>query len=302
MNRNEPDSTSLDLLLDTITNTFGGVLFVTILVVLQLRTGQMINEVRSANEPAAHSINALHEELSRKKDEVDLLKQVAGAQRRAISQLSMGDAQESLRQVIEFRARLQELDAERVRSLAAIEQEARKAEQLDSQLADRRSRIELEKQRQEQLEQDITREKLVRTRTAELPTLRETAKREFPVIVKFGRLYAPYSLDPVSLERTRHLEEFVLIGKENEITRLTPNPLQGIPLDSSESAEDMLGRLWDQFPKEAFYVCGAVWDDSFSEFPALKKALVERGIEYRLIPTKEGDMVQEGNVGGAFVQ
>ena len=64
----------------------------------------------------------------------------------------------------------------------------------------------------------------------------------------------------------------------------------------------MLGRLWDQFPKDSFYVCGAVWEDSFSEFPALKNSLVTRGIEYRLIPTAEGDMIQEGSTDGAFVQ
>lgn len=302
MNRNEPDSTSLDLLLDTITNTFGGVLFVTILVVLQLRTSQLIDEARTANESATHSVEALREELSRKKDEVNLLNQVAGAQRRAMGQLTMGDAKESLRQVIEFRERLQELDSERSRSIATIEQEERETEQLNSQLADRRTRIELEKQRQRDLKQELIREKLARTRTAELPTLRATAKREFPVIVRFGRLYMPYALDPVSLERTRHLDEFVAIGEENGVTRLTPNPLLGIPLDSSESSADMLRRLWDQFPKGSFYVCGAVWDDSFSEFPALKESLVERGIEYRLIPTAMGDVIQEGSVSGAFVQ
>jgi len=41
---------------------------------------------------------------------------------------------------------------------------------------------------------ETAREKLVRTRTAELPALRATEKREFPVIVRFGRLYTPYEL------------------------------------------------------------------------------------------------------------
>ena len=302
MNRNEPDSTSLDLLLDTITNTFGGVLFVTILVVLQLRTSQLVDASLSANKSAASSTDLLNEALQRRIDEVNLLKQVAGAQRRSIGQLSRGDSQKSYEQVIEHRARLQDLAIERSNSISAIEHEASETERLTSQLDERKANIEVERQRREEIEREVAREKLVRTRTAELPTLRATEKREFPIIVRFGRLYTPYKLDPVSLERSRHLDDFLPLGEKDEVMRLTPNPLQGIPLDSSDDSEEMLGRLLDQFPKNSFYVCSAVWDDSFSEFPALKNSLVTRGIEYRLIPTAAGDMIQEGSTDGAFVQ
>lgn len=302
MNRNEPDSTSLDLLLDTITNTFGGVLFVTILVVLQLRTSQVIDASLTANKFAVSATDVLHEEIKRRTDEMNLLKQVAVAQRRSMEQLSRGDAKKSYQQVIQYRERLQELDIERSLAMSTIEREASEVERLKSEMDDRRAHIEVERQRRDELEMEMAREKLMRTRTAELPTLRATEKREFPVIVRFGRLYTPYELDPVSLERSRHLDEFLPLGEEDEVERLTPNPLRGIPLDSSEKSEQLLGQLWDQFPKDSFYVCAAVWDDSFSEFPALKNSLVTRGIEYRLIPTAAGDTIQEGNTSGAFVQ
>lgn len=302
MNRNEPDSTSLDLLLDTITNTFGGVLFVTILVVLQLRTSSVIDASLAANKSVVSSSDILKEELSKKKDEVRVLKQAAAAQRRSLGHLSQGDAQESYHEVIAARTRLQELAIERARTLLAIEKETSEEERLKSGLDEQTVKLEIERQRQHELEREMAREKALRTRTAELPTLRATEKREFPVIVRYGRLYTPYRLDPISLERSRHLDDFFPLGAEGEVNRLTPNPLRGIPLDASEISEDMLGRIWDQFPKDSFYVCGAVWDDSFSEFPALKNALVTRGIEYRLIPSVAGDMIQEGSTSGAFVQ
>ena len=302
MNRNEPDSTSLDLLLDTITNTFGGVLFVTILVVLQLRTSSVIDASLAASKSKAVSSDALTEELSRKRDEVRVLKQAAAAQRRSLGHLSQGDAPESYREVVAARARLQELAIERARTLTAIKNETSEEERLMSGLDEQEAKVKIERQRQHELEREIAREKALRIRTAELPTLRATEKREFPVIVRYGRLYTPYRLDPISLERSRQLDDFLPLPVKDEVIRLTPNPLRGIPLDSSEISEDMLGRVWDQFPKDSFYVCGAVWDDSFSEFPALKDALVARGIEYRLIPSASGDMIQEGSTNGAFVQ
>jgi hypothetical protein len=302
VNRNDPDSTSLDLLLDTITNTFGGVLFVTILVVLQLRANQVIDASLSANKSSSNSPDDLHYELKRRSDEVKMLKQVAGAQQRSIEKFLQGDAQKSYELVIGYRARLQELSNQRSRLMSTIEQENSESERLSSQLDDRRTDIEFERQRREEIEREIARQKLAHTRTAELPTLRATEKREFPVIVRFGRLYTPYEIDPFTLERSRHLDDFLPLGEEDEVVRLTPNPLRGIPLNSSENSEDMLRRLWDQFPKESFYVCGAVWDDSFSEFPAFKESLVARGIEYRLIPSAAGDIIREESADRALVQ
>lgn len=302
MNRNEPDSTSLDLLLDTITNTFGGVLFVTMLVVLQVRTSSVIDASLAASKSVVSASDALKEELSQKRDQVRVLKQAAAAQRRSLGHLSQGDAQESYREVVAARARLQELAIERARTLAAIERETSEEERLKSGLDEQAAKVELERQRQHELERQMAKEKALRTRTAELPTLRATEKREFPVIVRYGRLYTPYRLDPISLQRSRQLGDFLPLAAEDEVIRLTPNPLRGIPLDASQLSENMLGRVWDQFPKDSFYVCGAVWDDSFSEFPALKDALVARGIEYRLIPSAAGDIIQEGSSSGAFVQ
>ncbi|WP_428307999.1 hypothetical protein [Lacipirellula sp.] len=302
MNRNDPDSTSLELLLDTITNTFGGVLFLTMLVVLQLRTNKVVEATVAGNKSTSSSTDALREELHRRTDEVNLLKQVAGAQGRSMGHLTSGDAKKIFQQILEHRATLQELASDSSRSLAAIERETGKTEHLKSQLEDQRAKIALEQQRREELKRQMARERVVRTRTAELPTLRATEKREFPVVVRFGKLYTPYDVDPISLERSRHLDDFLPLGEENGAVRLTPNPLQGIPLDSSEKSESMLERLWNQFPKEHFYVCGAVWDDSFTEFSSLKSSLVAHGIEYRLIPTAAGDVIEEGSASGAFVQ
>ncbi|MFM8777733.1 MAG: hypothetical protein ACKOEF_00425, partial [Acidimicrobiaceae bacterium] len=47
--RRRTDDSSLELLLDTITNTFGGILFIAILLSLLLKTGS-----RNAREAASH--------------------------------------------------------------------------------------------------------------------------------------------------------------------------------------------------------------------------------------------------------
>jgi hypothetical protein len=301
MRRSEVDTSSLELLLDTITNTFGGILFVLILVILLLRMGENAAQSRFAATDDQKT-QELRGKLHDRQSELQSLRQVAASQQAALTSLAQGDAKEFQARLAAIRLRVADLASQKAEHLARIDQmssELRGAQATESRI---RIRIEEETARQQELERDIAVETQIRTRTAELPSVRSTSKREFPVIVRFGRLYSPYSVDKISGERLRQLGDFAILGEIDDALRITPKPYRGTLLEDTPACTAALQRLLNSVDKESFYVAVAVWDDSFSEFAVLKNVMVGHEIEYRLLPTVSGEHIQEGPTHGAYVQ
>lgn len=302
MRRSEPESSSLDLLLDTITNTFGGILFVTILVVLLLRFSGGAALRDSTNVTSASQMREQESELLKRVDEIASLKQVAASQQRSLEHLSQGNARELYSRLLELRKQMGSLAIQKAGLESQVARLTTKGTEAQSKARSLSTQVEREKDIQKQLEEAFENETRKRTRTAALPTLRSTAKREYPLILRYGRLYAPYFIDEVSGERVRKLDDFSVIGEEAGAIRVSPKPYRGMPLSESREGGESLNELLSSFDKELFYVGVAVWDDSFPEFALLKSALVSLDIEYRLLPTKSGDAIQEGANTGAYVQ
>lgn len=64
MSKRNDDESSLDLLLDTMCNTFGGIVFITILVALITKdTTKIVNEIRYSKYPSTKNIKDVNEEL-----------------------------------------------------------------------------------------------------------------------------------------------------------------------------------------------------------------------------------------------
>ena len=316
--RSAEDATSLDLLLDTITNTLGGILFLAILLVLLTKASKaIVKEDRHAPEfesqQILEAIAAAESELRRAEAEDALAHDLAQA-------LSDPEAQESIERALALRNSVDALRSERDGLLAeseakkrAIEESEAKRESLAGNLAEQLERLV-------QAEAELSDER--ESRTEDLPLPRESAARKesFSVIVRYGRLYFTRRSHPNDSDEA-NLDDFFDLGTERTAADfrkrrvitpkpwrgvkrrvITPKPWRGDPILLEGKLSLAVQRALKAWSPNRYYATVSVWDDSFAEMRAIRAFFVENKYKYRLLPLTDGGSVYEGAVTNARTQ
>jgi hypothetical protein len=131
--------------------------------------------------------------------------------------------------------------------------------------------------------------------TAGLPALKPTTKHQVSIYVRFGRVFITHvwrngqRLGP-------NPAQFVILPGDPPVAQ--PKPTTGIPIQRRTIAATIRGLLAD-FPPDRWTVAVIVFDDSFSEFQWVKKAVVDAGYQYLPIPLSPGKGVYDS--GGSAV-
>lgn len=306
MRTNRRDDSSLELLLDTITNTFGGILFLAILVALLARTTSPGNVQAAANCEPLTALEAT--QLSVKIKELEA--SIAAIRRRAslpshasssVEKLPLGALDEATRRLeaamhersesLQKTARLQQ-EAEDARARVAVVEE--QCEAVEKQLADKlarrdAARAEAAELSRAALQLDRPPGAAVIEQTVGLPRIRPTDKDEVGVYVRFGRLYMMHHWDR-GHRLGPNTEQFVVISGSPQIA--IPKPTAGLLIDAASIDRDVVHQFGG-FAPQRYYVTCVVFEDSFDVFQILKAALVRKGFEYRLIPRRPGQPVYD---------
>lgn len=307
------DDSSLELLLDTITNTFGGILFLAILIALLVRT------TASQNAGAAASVEPLTAaEVAQFEARIEELEADIAAIRRRMtaSQPEASEKQNASLVALDDVTRRLEASmlarAESLRRTAHHQQEAEatatRLDELDTQqkaaeqqLVDATMRrdaalADAEELSRAALEMDKSPGSVVIEQTVGLPRIRPTDKTEVAIYVRFGRLYLMHRWDR-GIRSGPNTEQFVVIPGSPQVAR--PKPAAGIAIAPS-SIDREVARLFAAFSPDRFYVTCVVFEDSFDVFQSLKAALVRRGFEYRPMARRPGQPVYDtGGTGEA---
>lgn len=299
--RRQAELNSLDLLLDAVTNTFGGVLFVAVVITMLLRiTGPTLHGTDGGNI-AAENDNKIRDLIVQRESEMDTLEQALAQHQSTLDQLASENASDASQRLLELRRTFEALSQQRIESESQIKR-------MELQLIggrDEQSRAEAmlakEQRRHDDLKRALDSEQQARTRSVHLPALKLTTKNEFAVLIRYGRLYSPYTSDPIFVKR-RQLNDFVAVGEEGGAIRMTPKPYRGVELSGSPECVAAMRGVLGQLDKKTTYVAAAVWDDSFAEFAQFREFLVRENIEYRIMPVITGEAVGEGGSGEALVQ
>lgn len=292
--RRRPQGDSLELLLDTICNTFGGVLFIALLVVILLELShepqpsaaglvspatieellrlherlladvarQEENQAAAARVTAALAPDALKELLQQRADrQEELLKQ------RQIVQTLLSDSAELARQIQADKHQLQNLDDQLEKARATL---TALSNERDNKLAEHRSEVRL-------------------------PLLRPVHGRvEVGVILRYGRAYLWHRYSPAGFQTGPNLDDFVVVSSDSSTITVHPNPLRGIPLDAATSESELRSML-KPFNPSRHVVAVVVRPDTYHLFPKLRDIIVEQGFNYRLMPmTEDGEIRDRG--------
>lgn len=297
--RKEQDS-SLELLLDAICNTFGGVLFLAILVavLLSMRPNKSQQQEETPGVPEETWLD-LQVRLQQAQNDYEALQKAAAEQDRLAQQFAEPDIVRQLEQLHQLRQQYDRLQGERAKQLEAIAaSEARRAKvlndlaALDATLAQREEELK-------QIKAELDKEVEQRTQTAELPYLRRATTSSLAVVVRYNRLYLLHQYTSIGLRAGLNTEEFVILDDGLVAVKVTPKPYAGRPLTSYEACQQALAEIKERFPPGRYHLDLAIWTDSFDCFQQLKRAAVDTGYRYRLVLAEEGDgIVDRGGSDG----
>lgn len=316
------NDSSLELLLDTICNTFGGVLFLAMLVSILLTQTRKRTELEAQTADPVPAVSAaelvrLDTRADKAEQELARLEAVVSDARAMGNEMSDPGYREKLDAMQAAVRTASELAARRVRLLQDIaDAQASAARAAGKTAATERGRAEAERQlaaAQKRLEAAIKeRDQLIQSAiqlrdesakaatvstTGKAPRERETDKIEFGVMLKYGRMYLMHKYGNGS--RDVNTQDFVVTpGIVNNTAEPKPNAgldLKGKDLDTAE-----LRKYLASHPAREWYPCLVVHPDSFGEFLTLKAMLVSLGYEYRLMPSNKG--VLDGGGDGGRVQ
>jgi len=294
MSRRRSTDSSLDLLLDTITNTFGGVLFLAMLVSLMLSTTPREHSP-APNDPVAHArLEVELESLRQRADDLRSHSRIRQVQSPDPGGVHAPLAETLLRDLlaaIEERATVIESTSQHQTATASSESRARvQAEETTKSkkaLEDVTTALEKERSEADRLKLillGLASSPAPDLRTVGLPRLTETDKTQVTIMLRYGRLYMMHRWHN-GLRTGPNTDDFIVIPGPPQAA--WPRPSAGFPVEKSSIAK-ILRRLLAPFPPNRWVVAAIVHADSFDSFSTLRKALVDAGYSYGPIPVGVG--------------
>ncbi|MDZ4847696.1 MAG: hypothetical protein SGI77_00235 [Pirellulaceae bacterium] len=280
---------SLDLFLDTICNTFGGIIFMAILlsILVQLRSetddASLITDKKISKAEAAQ-YSAELERLDSNRRQLEMAVQL-------LEQKIPTDEQSGSQSL------LQKLNETRRRLTKAIDQQKSLSERLSDIRSDNQ-RLDLETHElNEQLEkataaleaktQALDEELDARKQKIQLPRVRDTFKRNLIILMRYGKLYTVYASNGAGFNKTH-------VAASNQGKKVNPIRSAGWEIQSKADRLEVEQLLQGHQPTNEF-ISLAVWQDSFEAFAEVKKLFIEHGFEYQLIPVDFPDGITLGN-------
>jgi hypothetical protein len=282
-----PDS--LELLLDTICNTFGAVIFISILLSLLVRDSGLRKGVTSLPDEVLAVIAARTQEVAEAKSrqaalEIQMAQQENLLERFASSE-SKGLANE-IRKAVDHQAHLLERKTGVVDELTQAESQA-----LTMQANMKQQAVLLQKahERHRALQQEMQQATTLSSRTARIPRIRRTEKFGLAYMLHDGRLYRATTPDG-------EIDETDCVKTEaGGIIRIAPRANSGlvVPKDSVNHQDHAVERhrmqgKFEQIDKARQFVRLFVSRDSFAQFIPVKDVLIEQGLEYEVILFSDG--------------
>lgn len=301
-------SDSLEMLLDTMCNTFGGIILIALLIALLARD----TKVSEAEAPQiTDSTGLLQRQLERaRKDLAQAQAFQASLERRASN-----PAQASLLQLIEERERARrasELLTEEIQSghqqlttggtanhaqiTDRINQMSAQALATERALLEQRNfgeslqgKIEEQKRGLQEESNRLAQAAARQVQRLRLPREHETTKTHLYVIVRYGRVYPLYLFRDGEPERNTgslRWEQESATSKRIEVI-----PSQGMEVQPNSPA---LAQLFRDIPRDRIYAVFQVYQDSFTTFNAAKEVAVQQGLECTWEPRKNDFVLRLG--------
>lgn len=277
--RNQSGNDSLEMFLDTICNTFGGILFILLFIVLQLQVTQKSVSEAIDNPVAAAEFEKLQAEWEEKRDELEKLLGQIDLFKDLTENLSDKEARANYEKLQELLTTNQQLLAK----IASVSAQVSKNDADTSGHAEVNQSLLQEKKKLEaevaQIEADMpevdeTQEPIKLT----CPQLRTVDKREIGLILMFNRLYLWHNYTEDGDRNGLNAEDFTILRYSDGRARVLPNPWRGIDV-TAQGADKKIGALVRPFSPDSSMIALITAIDSFDQYHIVRDALKKRGYD-----------------------
>ena len=286
--RTSLENDSLDLLLDTITNTFGGILLVALLLVLLIRnTSEQQADIADESGATLVERERLISEVAQLRERRETLRESAQMQKQLEADFSdpqkqqlateLGELLSDINTLQEQESTLRENSVKRGSEALKLEQDKASGRQEAIGLQAELATAELA----------LKNELALRTRTMELPREEFTNKSMTCVFLVGGKLYFPdkgagraaFQLNNDQFEECSE-GEANLVLESGMAYRIKQERGIGVTRNAVQSN-------LRNFGSDSYYLTVVCDRDSFDEFGKLKDILVDLGYEHRILPLAE---------------
>lgn len=277
---------SLELFLDTICNTFGGIVFLAILlsVIVQNRTrhADVPQNESSVSPEEAQALAIRSETLSNRLNQLAQL----------MEDLQALQPTNEDRRVDEVAAKLEETQKLLLKEIQQQKKLARElADQSDENSKLAQAQADLEKQAESArklLADEKSRLKNhldEQTKVLSLPRVESVSKQTVILMMRFGKVYRLFS-------RGTQVDSTQLVVTEDKPTKHTVAPRREAGWRLADVSHRLLfSQYMTEYPVSSYAVRAYIWPDSFEQFAELKRLLLEQNYQYELNPYSEGDSI-----------
>ena len=288
-----PDD-SLELLLDTICNTFATVIFISMLASILAQNSAPAAASATETKAAVDETYARQRELSELQRRQKALQSQLTQQSDLIDRFSSEESVALAMQIHQDSESQSRMSAQKVETADAIVRSERDSLQLEQAVQELLKQLQDEQTRQTAGENNLRNLRTNAGHTAEVRRVHETTKFGFTFALDNGRLYSVHTSD----DKNAAMMNLMIDRDDCDVTEVagvtTIRPLQnaGSPLQNSPTAKRDAKVKLSKVSKN-FVVRLFVAKDSFAEFLPVKEALTELGLEYALeiMPGQDVELV-----------
>ena len=286
--RRKSEENSLELLLDTMCNTFGGIVFITMLVALISNDTQ--SKVISETEPAKLKqikVKQLANDLAEKKRQLAEIAIVNKFKEQELENLKNDSKMKLIPQLI----RTKEQNHQKEKKLQELKEKHALQQELKFEMANVDENIENLEKELLKLKLDLAKVSTKQERIFKLPQLKETNKLPIWATLKNGKLYIFSKIrnrQTVGLDNDyctyeeRHLKTMIWVMTDYS---------NGIRIqDGLKTVQKKVNTRLSGMQRQ-YFIAVFVYEDSFADFINLKQVLVKMGFAYDWQPIRAGNNV-----------
>jgi hypothetical protein len=288
------ESDPMDLLLDTVSNVFAGVMFLTLLAALLVisRGGSSLAESSNRTTPQdpreavkqkdlQSQQQLLVQAIEKAKDRIDRIDPLGTIEKQSSYQR---DLQQRL---VDGQAQMKETQSQ----LSKLEEEAKSYAETQGERSE--SETILDAELQSKLV-ELSEAKGRTMRVVNFRPLMDRVGQEVFIMIRFGKVYMATNS---ALSNSLNENEVELRG-----TGIFPIREAGRRIESEADSDRVASLLNKKFPSDRYYIAIAVWDDSFATFQLIKTAMEAQGYQYRTLPANNDSVFTRGSVERPLVQ
>lgn len=285
---------SLELLLDTICNTFGGIVFIALLVSLLISQSSTEVSIASVEESKQAEMQRLSAEIEASMQTLDQLRKSDELLGRISKNIDDPQSRMLMIRKDNLQNAIGRLQTQVSETLVEVSQEQAKVNDRANNISQTKKMLDAAKTELVQLESELKESVKDNSRVFGFPIAHATRKSQFTIALKSNKFCffekMAGGILVVDPEQVNESGNFI-----SGIT-ITPKFENGIPFNTTNMSA--IDQKIKQIDSESYYATVFIWDDSIEAFQMLSDLLISNQIKYEIITmTKDSSIVRGGRQG-----